>query len=84
MCPGEVAPDQGRRHCRAFRAPLKACALTILSENPVTVPLRASGPHGHALEAIRKELYRSTKQRVETGEIERLLRETVLRPECFD
>lgn len=35
-------------------------------------------------EAIRKELWRSTKQRVETGEIARLLEETVLRPECFD
>ncbi len=35
-------------------------------------------------EAIRKELWRSTKQRVDGDEIARLLRETVLRPECFD
>lgn len=34
-------------------------------------------------EAIRKEMRRSTGQRVETTEVIRLLRETVLRPECF-
>jgi phage anti-repressor protein len=35
-------------------------------------------------EAIRKELRRTTKQKVEADEITRLLRETVVRPECLD
>jgi hypothetical protein len=35
-------------------------------------------------EAVRKELRRETGQRIETEEISRLLRETVIRPECFD
>jgi predicted type IV restriction endonuclease len=35
-------------------------------------------------EAVRKELRRKTKQNVETGEIARLLKETVLRPECLE
>jgi hypothetical protein len=35
-------------------------------------------------EAIRKELRRQTKQRVDGAEITRLLRETVIRPECLD
>lgn len=35
-------------------------------------------------EAVRKELRRETGHRVEADEIRRLLRETVLRPECFD
>lgn len=35
-------------------------------------------------EAIRKELRRTTKQKVDPGEITRLLRETVIRPECLD
>jgi hypothetical protein len=35
-------------------------------------------------EAIRKELRRETKQKVETDEITRLLRETVIRPECLE
>jgi len=35
-------------------------------------------------EAIRKELRRTTKQNVEASEIGRLLRETVIRPECVD
>lgn len=35
-------------------------------------------------EAIRKELKRTTKQKVEADEITRLLRETVIRPECLD
>lgn len=35
-------------------------------------------------EAIRKELRRTTKQNVEASEIGRLLRETVIRPECLD
>lgn len=34
-------------------------------------------------ETIRKELRRSTGQNVDTGELARLLRETVVRPECF-
>ncbi len=34
-------------------------------------------------DSIRKELRRSTGQNVDTGEISRLLRETVLRPECI-
>jgi hypothetical protein len=34
-------------------------------------------------EAIRKELRRQTKQNVDAGEITRLLRETVIRPECL-
>ena len=34
-------------------------------------------------ESIRKELRRSTGQTVDTGDITRLLRETVIRPECF-
>lgn len=36
------------------------------------------------VEAVRKELRRSTGQQVESKEICRLLSETVLRPECFD
>lgn len=35
-------------------------------------------------EAVRKELRRKTGQRVERAEITRLLRDTVIRPECFD
>jgi Type I restriction enzyme R protein N terminus (HSDR_N) len=35
-------------------------------------------------EAIRKELRRNTGQRVERSEIQRLIRETVIRSECFD
>lgn len=35
-------------------------------------------------DAIRKELRRTTQQKVEAAEITRLLRETVLRPECLD
>jgi hypothetical protein len=35
-------------------------------------------------EAVRKELRRETGQKVETAEIARLLRETVIRPECLD
>ena len=35
-------------------------------------------------EAIRKELRRTTKQKVEAHEITRLLRETVVRPECLE
>jgi hypothetical protein len=35
-------------------------------------------------EAIRKELRRDTKQKVETEDITRLLRETVIRPECLE
>jgi hypothetical protein len=35
-------------------------------------------------EAIRRELRKETGQRVEAAEITRLLRETVIRPECFD
>ena len=35
-------------------------------------------------DAIRKELRRTTKQRVDPAEITRLLRQTVIRPECFD
>jgi predicted type IV restriction endonuclease len=34
-------------------------------------------------EAIRKELRRETKQKVEADEITRLIRETVIRPECL-
>ncbi len=34
-------------------------------------------------ESIRKELRRSTSQNIEVAEISRLLKETVLRPECF-
>ncbi|HLM37707.1 MAG TPA: hypothetical protein VK287_08010 [Gaiellaceae bacterium] len=35
-------------------------------------------------EAIRRELRRTTKQKVEADEITRLLRETVIRPECLE
>jgi hypothetical protein len=35
------------------------------------------------VEAIRRELRRTTKQNVDAAEITRLLRETVVRPECF-
>jgi hypothetical protein len=35
-------------------------------------------------EAIRKEIRRSTGQRVEADEIKKLLGETVVRPECLD
>jgi hypothetical protein len=53
---------------------------------------RATGPKSltHVLqsaavaEAIRKELRRETGQRVDAVEITRLLRETVIRPECFE
>jgi hypothetical protein len=34
-------------------------------------------------EAIRKELKRTTSQKVEAAEIKRLLAETVIRPECL-
>jgi len=36
------------------------------------------------LDAVRKELRRSTGQNIEVAELERLLRETVLRPECLE
>lgn len=36
------------------------------------------------VDAVRKELRRSTGQSVEAKDIRRLLTETVLRPECFD
>ena len=36
------------------------------------------------VEAIRKEIRRSTGQAVDTKEIDRLVRETVLRPECLN
>ena len=36
------------------------------------------------VEAARRELRRSTGQRVDAAEIARLLRETVVRPECLD
>jgi hypothetical protein len=39
---------------------------------------------GPVIEAIRKELRRQTGHRVEAKEIEKLLSETVLRPECFE
>jgi hypothetical protein len=35
-------------------------------------------------ETVRKELRRATGQRVEASDIQRLVRETVIRPECFD
>jgi len=35
-------------------------------------------------ESIRKELRRATGQNIEGGEISRLMKETVLRPECFN
>ena len=35
-------------------------------------------------EAIRKELKRTTNQKVERAEIARLLKETVVRPECYE
>lgn len=35
-------------------------------------------------EAVRKELRRTTGQKVDAAEIKRLLAETVVRPECFD
>jgi predicted type IV restriction endonuclease len=35
-------------------------------------------------EAIRKQLRRETKQNVDAAEIARLMRETVIRPECLD
>jgi hypothetical protein len=35
------------------------------------------------IDAIRKELRRATKQNVDVQEIDRLLRETVIRPECY-
>lgn len=35
-------------------------------------------------EAIRKEIWRGTRQRVEAGDVTRLLRETVIRPECLE
>jgi hypothetical protein len=34
--------------------------------------------------AIRKELRRKTGQKVEDEEVSKLLKETILRPECFD
>lgn len=34
--------------------------------------------------AVRKELWRATRQTVENDEVKRLLRETVIRPECFE
>jgi hypothetical protein len=55
---------------QARRATSPKSLATVLTSDSVT-------------EAIRKELRRQTGQRVETGDIEHLLRETVLRPECF-
>lgn len=34
--------------------------------------------------AVRKELYRATRHTIENAEVTRLLRETVIRPECFE
>lgn len=34
--------------------------------------------------SVRKELYRATRQTVDNAEVERLLRETVIRPECLE
>jgi hypothetical protein len=56
------------------------------------VPRRATAPTSLAdvllsdavTEAVRKELRRETGQRVEREEVARLVRETVIRPECFD
>jgi hypothetical protein len=53
---------------------------------------RAQSPKSHAgvlgsdavTEAIRKELKRTTGQKVERAEIARLLKETVVRPECYE
>jgi hypothetical protein len=53
---------------------------------------RATGPKSlvsvllsdSVTEAVRKELRRETGQRVEPSEIERLLRETIIRPECSE
>lgn len=39
---------------------------------------------GPVTEAIRKELRRKTGQKVDNAEVERLLRETVLRAECLE
>lgn len=45
--PERWRPTRGRRHCWAFRAPIKACALAILSKPPLTVPLRPSAAGSH-------------------------------------
>jgi hypothetical protein len=55
---------------QARRATSPKSLATVLTSDSVT-------------EAIRKELRRQTGQRVDGGEIARLLRDTVLRPECL-
>jgi hypothetical protein len=56
---------------KARRATAPKSLASVLLSAPVT-------------EAIRKELRRGTGQRVEPAEIAKLLRETVLRPECLE
>lgn len=55
---------------RTRRATSPKSLAAVLGSEPVT-------------EAIRKELRRTTGQRVESAEIKRLLRETVIQPECL-
>lgn len=55
---------------RARRATSPRSLAEVLASEPVA-------------EAIRKELRRQTGERVEAEEVVRLLRETVIRPECF-
>ncbi len=56
---------------KARRATSPKSLASVLLSAPVT-------------EAVRKELRRSTGQKVETADISRLLRETILREECLD
>ncbi len=55
---------------RARRATSPACLAEVLVSEPV-------------LAAVRKELKRKTGHKTEDAEISRLLRETVIRDECF-
>jgi hypothetical protein len=56
---------------KAKRATSPKSLAVVLSSPPVA-------------EAIRRELRRQTKQKVETEEVIRLLRETVIRAECLE
>lgn len=56
---------------KARRATSPKSLATVLGSDTVT-------------DAIRKELKRTTGQKVEGADVKRLLRETVLRPECLD
>ena len=70
---------------RMWTAPTFALAVSAPCAKRATFPkslatVLVSPP---VAEAIRKELWRETKQRVDTEEIVRLLKETVIREDCL-